>query len=153
MTNIMQATHAASSADALRTAGTLILLARALDRDLRQLGPDDALTLQELSVLGYVHRGHDLPSTLARSLRLDPGRVTRITDRLAVLGFLDRAGDSTDRRRCLLSLTPSGVDRLARAREDMAGIMTELLDGLTDEERRALTLGLEGARRLVEPED
>jgi DNA-binding MarR family transcriptional regulator len=146
-------TGEAAAADALRTAGSIILLARALEGELRIADPGDGLTLPELGVLGQIDRGRDLPSVLARALRIDPGRVTRITDRLVALAYLERAADPDDRRRCPLRLTVAGQERLARARSDVASAMGRLLDDLADRERIALHTGLEAARGQLEARD
>ncbi len=73
-------------ADALRGAGTLLLLVRALEQDLRTAGGSDPLNLTELGVLGQIERGANLPSLVARALQLDPARVTHISDRLVTQG-------------------------------------------------------------------
>jgi DNA-binding MarR family transcriptional regulator len=136
--------------DALRTAGTLILLARFIEADLRRDGFGDGLGLPEVGVLGQVDRGVQTPSAVARVLRIDPGRVTRVTDRLVGLGLLAREGDPEDRRRCLLRLTEKGRERVMRARADVSGSMRRVLDTLTPDEYAGLTAGLEAARRFIE---
>jgi len=140
----------ASPTDALRTAGTLILLSRMIETDLRRDDPGDGLGLPEIGVLGQIARGVAMPSGVARALHIDPGRVTRITDRLVLLGLLEREDDPEDRRRCLLRLTSSGCTRMMQARADVAESMERILEGLSEEERLGLTVGLEAARRIVE---
>lgn len=139
------------TADApLRVAGTLVLLARALDGELRHMPAAIQLNLAELSVLGQVSRGNTLPSAIARAMRLDPARVTRIGDRLVRLGYLERCEDSDDRRRCRLRLTPSGEERLVQGRHDLSAAMSSLLDGLSLEDRAALTHSLEAVRQTLD---
>jgi DNA-binding MarR family transcriptional regulator len=140
----------APASDALRTAGTLILLTRMIEADLRHTDPGDGLGLAEIGILGQVDRGVEMPSAIARRLRIDPGRVTRLSDRLVTHELLERESDPDDRRRCLLRLTRRGRERVRQAREDIAASMHRLLDGLSDEERAALTVGLEAARHLIE---
>ena len=138
--------------DALYYAGTLVRLVRALDQQLRAATGPDPLTTTELGVLGQIDHGVDLPSLLARTLRLDPARVTHVADRLVARGYIVRAVDPRDRRCWRLHLTPLGRQRLEEGRADVRTAMEALLDGLTEEERTGLLRGLEGVRRLVAPE-
>jgi len=136
--------------DAMRMASTLLLLMRALDQQLRHDAPGDQLSLSELTVLRQVELGNDLPSSIARARRLDAGRVTRITDRLVALGYLERVLDASDRRRCRLRLTEPGRARLDDARVEISGWMASLLQGLSAEERTSLARGLEAVRRALD---
>ena len=136
--------------DALRMASTLLLLMRALDQQLRHDAPGDQLSLSELTVLRQVELGNDLPSSIARARRLDAGRVTRISDRLVALGYLERDMDASDRRRCRLRLTEPGRERLDAARVEISGRMASLLHGLSAEERASLAKGLEAVRRELD---
>lgn len=136
--------------DVLRLASTLLRMSRELDHDVRQASPTEPLSIADLSVMWQIERGRDLPSLVARALRLDPGRVTRITDSLVNQGYVSRREDEVDRRRCRLQLTPVGVERLRAGQVDVSNAMQRLLEGLTDDERRGLTAGLQGARRTLE---
>lgn len=140
---------------ALRLAGTLLLLVRALDQRLRQASPIDKLSISDLSVLSQIDRGYHLPSALARNLQLDPARVTRIVDRLVIIGYVLRGADRADRRRCPLYLTESGGQRLIEARVVLSAAMENLLSALGDEERAGLTRALEQVRCMLEclPDD
>lgn len=136
--------------DGLRLAGTLLLLVRSIDQRQRQ-GPDaGALAFAELHVLGQVERGVDCPSHLARALRLDPARVTHLTDRLVADGRLTRSADPIDRRRWRLSLTAAGREGLAEGRTRIRATVEALLIGLTSEERAGLEYGLLAARRVLD---
>lgn len=106
--------------------------------------------MTELSVLGLVHRGNDAPSTIARVMRVDPPRVTRITDHLAERGYIARGLDPDDRRRCVLRLTDEGEVRLLQGRQEIAASMSGLLEGLTRDEREGLARTLERVRGLMD---
>jgi DNA-binding MarR family transcriptional regulator len=136
----------------LRIAGTLALLAREIDGKTRGSGPGDGLGIAELSVLRQIERGNDLPSKIARELRLDPARVTRITDSLVALGYVERGDDPADRRRCRLTLTGPGIERVLAGRAEIGNLVKQLLASLTDDERASLTRGLEAVRRGLEAE-
>ena len=135
--------------DALYYAGTLLRLVRTLDQRLRAATGPDPLTTTELGVLGQIDHGVDLPSLLARALRLDPARVTHVADRLVARGYIAREVDPKDRRCWRLRLTPLGRQRLEEGRADVRAAMEVLLGGLTEEERAGFLRGLEGVRRLV----
>lgn len=138
--------------EALRQAGTLVLLVRALDQRVRSAQAEDALSLGELGVLGQVMRGIDLPSQVARALRLDPARVTHLVDRLVARQVLTRSLDPRDRRCWRLRITDQGARLLDEGRTTVRSAMEGLLDGLTEDERAGLTLGLAGARRVLDAE-
>lgn len=144
-------TAPSNAPDALRLVGALILLVRALEQRMRARSCEggEALTLTELGLLGQIERGVDQPSLVARALRLDPARITHVTDRLAAQSYIARAVDPIDRRRWRLSLTEKGGQRLQEGRADLRAAMETLLDGLSPQERTGLTDGLEGVRRVL----
>ena len=136
--------------DALRGAGTIVLLARTLDQQLRLSAAPDAPTFADLSVLRQIERGVDLPSQVARALRLDPARVTHITDRLVAQGYIERTVDAADRRRWRLRLTATGCARLKAGQGHVVASMDQLLAGLSGDERAGFLHGLEGVRRVLD---
>jgi DNA-binding MarR family transcriptional regulator len=136
--------------DALSTARIYIRLVRLLEQQTRCDPNDEPLTLTEVGVLGQIDRGRTLPSTIARMLALDPARVTRITDHLFALGYVQREADPDDRRRCPLRLTEAGGERLERGRLLFGNTMAEILEGLTEEELAGLHLGNNGLARVLD---
>lgn len=147
----MPATAAMSTAsDALYLAGSLVLLVRALEQQVRATSAADGLGITELGVLGRIERGVDQPSQLARALDLDPARVTHLTDRLVALGYIERTVDPDDRRRWRLHLTSGGSGRLRDGRAQVRAAMETLMGGLSAGERADLSHGLEGMRRVLE---
>ena len=136
--------------DGLRLVGTLLLLVRTVEQRARHMHAADDLTIADLGVLGQIDRGADCPSQVARTLRLDPARVTHVTDRLVSLGYVVRAVDPTDRRRWRLTLTVSGADRVAQGRNDILAAAETLLGGLSDQERAAVALGVSAIRRELD---
>jgi DNA-binding MarR family transcriptional regulator len=135
--------------DALWQVGAMLHLLRALDQQLRSAGPD-AASLAEVSVLSRVAHGFELPSQVARALRMDPARVTHLVDRLVTLGALTRAIDPADRRRWRLGLTERGLAYLAEGKEHIRAALDTLLVGLTDDERASFSAGLVGVRRVLD---
>jgi DNA-binding MarR family transcriptional regulator len=127
----------------------LIGFARALNVRLRETPDGTGLALAELNVLGGIEKGHDLSTTLVRTLLLDAPRVSRIVDGFVASGYITRETDQDDRRRCRLRLTPSGIEVLARGRMELALAMEDMLRGLTDEERAGLERAVPGMRRVL----
>ncbi len=136
--------------DALSTARTYIRLVRLLEQQTRSETNGEPLTLTEMGVLGQIERGQTLPSMISRALALDPARVTRITDHLFALGYVQREADPDDRRRCPLRLTEEGAERLERGRLHFSTAMAAILSGLTDEELAALQVGTDGLTRVLD---
>ena len=145
-----RASVSAPALDGLRLVGTLMLLVRTVEQRSRQATGADDLTMTDLGVLGQIDRGADCPSHVARALRLDPARVTHVTDRLVALGYVARAVDPNDRRRWQLSLTADGTARLAAGRLDTLAAVESLLSGLSEEERDAVATSVAGIRRELE---
>ena len=135
--------------DALWQVGAMLHLLRALDQHLRSAGPD-AASLAEVSVLSRVAQGFELPSQVARALRMDPALVTHLVDRLVTIGALTRTVDPTDRRRWRLGLTEIGQTYLDVGKESIRSVLETLLVGLTDDERAAFSAGLVGVRRVLD---
>jgi DNA-binding MarR family transcriptional regulator len=127
----------------------LIGFARALNVRLRETPDGTGLALAELNVLGGIEKGHDLSTTLVRTLLLDAPRFSRIVDGFVASGYITRETDQDDRRRCRLRLTPSGIEVLARGRTELALVMEDMLRGLTDEERAGLERAVPGMRRVL----
>ncbi len=138
------------SVDGLNAARTYVRLVRALEDQVRREGARDNLTLTEFGVLGHINRGHTLPSMIARAMELDPGRVTRITDRLFALGYVRRETDPEDRRRCPLVLTETGERRMEDGKTKFADAMATILEGLTEEELEGLRIGSQGLARVLD---
>ncbi len=145
-----QAGEAAVVPDALRLSGTLLLLLRALDGRARAIGQGDGLTVTDLGVLGRIERGVALPSKIARDLRLDPARVTHLTDRLVEHGYVERTVDPDDRRCWRLHLTIAGRERLVTGRGDVTEAMEELLVGLDADARAGLFEAMEQVRGTLD---
>lgn len=102
--------HAAEVADRLRLPVTR--LARLLrQQDTSGLGP----TLS--AALATIHREGPLSlSDLAASERVATATMSRAVGKLEARDLVRRAADPTDRRSCLLTLSPAGEDLLARNR-------------------------------------
>ena len=139
-----------TAADELRMVGTLMRLVRVLDQRVRAAEHPDTMSITDLSVLYQIERGVDLPSTVARALRVDPARMTHVADRLVAHGYLERAPDREDRRRWRLRLTDAGRERLKQGQGDIVRIVDGVLDGLAPDERSELIHSLQAVRRVLD---
>jgi DNA-binding MarR family transcriptional regulator len=78
------------------------------------------------------------PGELARALNYNPGALTRLLDKLEVLGYLKRSPHPADRRSLQLELTTAG----AAVRKRMIGCASAVAErgfaGISDRERRQL---------------
>lgn len=86
-------------------------------------------------------------SALAERLAVDLSTASRHVHRLETEGYVDRDDDPSDRRASLLSLTPAGLDAVARIRTARQEAVARLLEDWPAEDRRDLARLL---GRLVE---
>jgi DNA-binding MarR family transcriptional regulator len=135
--------------DALRLVGTMLRFVRGVSRSFSQ-SIDADLSVTDVGVLNLVHRGTDLPSLVARELKLDPPRVTRITDHLVQLGLMEREDDPEDRRRSRLRLTAAGLAQLDLALTTVSRSVDDVLDKLPEEQRKALIESVVALRSVVD---
>ncbi|RDI48551.1 MarR family winged helix-turn-helix transcriptional regulator [Nocardia mexicana] len=100
----------------------------------------------ELNALMRLSRSpdHRLRMTdLATQTALSTSGVTRLVDRLAGWGLVERLLDPADRRSAYASLTPAGRDRLEEVLPDyLASLQTWLIDLLTPDQLDGLITGL-----------
>ena len=80
---------------------------------------------------------------LAEELFVAKSRVTRIMDRMVKRGFVTRSEDAEDRRRCLVHLTPKGIETTERLLSFILSLHREVLKAIP-ESSRAETLAMLG---------
>ena len=110
---------------------TIIDVARMLrtyaDQRARQFG----ISRAQWGVLVRLDRSEGLKqSELAEILDLQPISLTRLLDRLAESGLIERRADPNDRRANRLFLTPAARPLLAQLAELATDMMTTVLEGL-----------------------
>ena len=120
----------------IRTFGLLLeahqQVTRALDAELQRT---DGISLQTFEVLLRISRSPDgqlTMSELAGEVALSTGGVTRLADRLAEDGLVERRACPTDRRRVHLVLTEAGRAVLAGAMEHHLTALDEHLGSRID---------------------
>jgi DNA-binding MarR family transcriptional regulator/GNAT superfamily N-acetyltransferase len=111
-------------------------------------------SLAEVRILFEIaNRDEATASDLTRELGLDPGYVSRILNGLGQQGLVEKIPSETDGRRRLLSLTPEGKEAFAllddRSREEVA----EMLNGLSEENRRRLLEAMRTIEGILEGEN
>ena len=109
-------------------------LQRLLDRDLEAAG----VSPQWYPALELLLRadGHRLPmSALARELTMTSGGFSKLADRMAADGLIDRRGTTDDRRVVHAALTADGLRLAQRARDVYVGALRRrLLSGVSPAE-------------------
>lgn len=98
----------------------------------------------EYRVLFALYSEEGVPQkTLAERHHLHKGVIAHVVRRLEEKGYVERRTDPTDKRRKLLFLTEKAEDIRPEIEELKATVDAEVVDGLSDEEIRALESGLQ----------
>ncbi|MEU8625111.1 MarR family winged helix-turn-helix transcriptional regulator [Streptomyces sp. NPDC048669] len=98
------------------------------------------LRLWHMAVLAaLVDFGPHVQRELAARLSIDRSDIVKIVDDLAVAGLVERARDSTDRRRVTVTVGPAGRALLDRLHTEALTVQEDLLAPLSKAERTQLT--------------
>jgi len=93
--------------------------------------------------LGRSPDGHLTMTRLAGEVSLTSGGITRLVDRMATAGYVERLSCPTDRRSVFVSLTPAGSQLLEKATaEHLRGLERHLIAPLDPTDREALSTAL-----------
>ena len=124
-------------------AETAHALRRAFDRRAATLG----VTRAQWKVLFRLSRAPGLRQIeLADLLDIEPITLSRILDRLAESGLVERRADPADRRAWRLELTPKAGPLLAKLRALGDELVDDAFAGLSSDEREVLREGLSRIR-------
>jgi DNA-binding MarR family transcriptional regulator len=96
------------------------------------------LTIEEFKVLMALQPGPRTHGSLCRQLEVSTGAMTNRLDKLEGEGLVSRARDPSDRRGVLLSMTEAGGERLDAYIDRGARRERQLLEGLTQTDKRRL---------------
>ncbi|WP_037910760.1 MarR family winged helix-turn-helix transcriptional regulator [Actinacidiphila yeochonensis] len=122
-----------------------------LTRRLRRCGPDDELTLSQVSVLVLLDReGPATSSELAAREGVRPQSMCAIVGVLSGRGLVEREQDPADGRRMVVSLTQDGREGLLGARRERARRLAEAVEAELDaDERERLAAALPLLERIT----
>ena len=122
--------------------GRLLRVARATDRAVGEGLAAHDLQPGWFDVLSALRRaGAKLtPGTLASTVMLSTGGMTKRLDQIEAAGLLTRSPDPSDRRGLLIALTPKGRRVVDRVVEAHVSNEERILSGLSAAERRRLDL-------------
>jgi len=109
----------------------------------------DVPLAQLKSLLIITCKGETNFSTLAQDLRVTPGDVTGIIERLVEQGLVTRKPSPEDRRKVWLQATDKGRDLLANLMESQTRHMVQILEYMSLEELKCLLRGLSGFIQAV----
>jgi DNA-binding MarR family transcriptional regulator len=122
-----------------------------LVRRLRQVKPDDELTLSQTSVLVRLDReGPATASELAAAEGIRAQSVCTIVNALQDRGLVARDPDPSDGRRVLVSVTATGTEGLHGARRERARRLTAAIaEELTPAEQHSLATAIPLLERIT----
>jgi DNA-binding MarR family transcriptional regulator len=104
-------------------------------------------------VLARVYDGRSEPAALARELGISKQAVSQLIDTMVMRRYLDRAPDTEDRRRTVLTLTPRGVAAATVSWEAATAVDGELTRRLEPGGVAALRAGLIVLCEMAEEHD
>lgn len=109
--------------------------------------PAESRLLYELAAAGHTNG-----ATLARTMGVDPGYLSRMLRRLVADGLV-AIGPSTDKRRNELALTREGDSAMAKVDAAADRAIADLIEPLTETERGELVSAMRTISRILEGED
>ena len=121
-------------------------------RRMRQVRPDDELTLPESSALARLDRtGPATPGTLAKIEQISPQSMGATLAALEARGLIARQADPGDGRRVVLSVTEAGLELLRNKRGARTEQLAQALSaGFTAAELRQLAAAAPLLERLAQ---
>jgi len=121
-------------------------------RRLRQVRPDDELTLPESSALARLDRtGPATPGALAKVEQISPQSMGATLAALEARGLIARQPDPADGRRVVLSVTEAGLELLRNKRGARTEQLAQALSaGFTAAELRQLATAAPLLERLAQ---
>lgn len=138
----MLTTELTSELCALKVMETVPLVMQFMRAEMRHQGATD-LSVPQFRALAFLNRhpGASL-SDLAEHLGVTKATASATVERLVRRGLVNRADDPQERRRLVLTLTPSGVIHLQQAREATHSSVTEVLAALPEAKLLQITQAL-----------
>lgn len=140
----------ATRTDAAPLAGDLRVV---LGRLMRRLRAEHHFPLGQGAVLGRLDReGPQSVSDLAGKERMRQQSMAQTVSELEAEGWVERNPDPGDRRRALVSLTPSGREELVQTRQRREGWLVRAIEELPDEDRATVERAVDLLAHLADAE-
>lgn len=115
---------------------------------------DASLSLSQLRVLNYLKRCPQASLTdVSEYLDVTRATMSATIERLVQRGLVERIEDPQERRRVLLSLTPTGEQQLQQVLQRTRSQVAQKLDNFSDEQLQQLLQGLWLLRQAFEETD
>lgn len=116
------------------------LLRRTFDERVRSLG----LTAAQARLLLSLEKFPDNNQVFyAERIEVEPITVTRMVDRMEEAGWVERVADPNDRRARILHLTDKSREIVEPLRVIINGLVADMTEGLSPEEKRTMITLLE----------
>lgn len=143
---------AVPSAELVATAERLRLASTRLARILRR-ETHTGLTPTQVAALASLQRSGPTPvGALAEAERISAPTATKVVDKLARAGLVERQAHPQDRRVALVTVTPAGHELLAATRRHKTAWLATRLAALDPGDRDRLLDAVEVLEHLVAPE-
>ena len=141
------------TADPTTAAREIRVVVGRLRRRLKEVAGQHQLTPSQVSVLSRIDKGGPASaSELAAAERIRPQSMATILAALEEQGIVRRDPDPRDGRRQLVSIAPSGVEKIEGDRQIREEWLARALrERFTEAERRTLMQGLALLDRLTQP--
>ena len=141
------------TADPTTAAREIRVVVGRLRRRLKELAGQHQLTPSQVSVLSRIDKGGPASaSELAAAERIRPQSMATILAALEEQGIVRRDPDPRDGRRQLVSIAPTGVQKIEDDRQLREEWLAQALrERFTEAERRTLMQGLALLDRLTQP--
>ena len=112
------------------------------------------LSLTERSTMSLLYQQRQLlPSELAASEKITNQSMSQILNHLLELGYIIRTASDTDRRKVLISLTPTGEETLLRVRAERDQWLAKAIsDSCNEEEISLLKKVMEPLNKVIDHE-
>jgi len=122
-----------------------------LSRRLRKTRAGADLTTSQFQVLATTTRHGPVGLTRLAALEgLNPTMLSRIVGKLEADGLVGRTPDPNDGRVAVLTTTRKGRDLVARVRRERTDALSLVIDGLDEDQRRALVAALPVLESMAE---
>lgn len=134
----------------------LILTTDLVLRRLAEVIEPSGITHQQYNVLRILRGSHPEPlptlEIAARMIEQTPG-ITRLVDRLEAKELVTRERGSDDRRCVYCTITPAGLELLARLERPVRQVAKTAFAGLDEAKQRRLLTALDAVRAAVRGAD